>query len=281
MNNESKNILTIGLVTREPENKTSKRLIEEINGRSHQLVILEPEDVESALTCDGLIVRGSPSDAQQISTLLSTLTPKRIYATSTPMGWECSRNRQKTYDLLARQNLATPFTTSNYVTYIKKYDPPVVIKLSSSNQGRGVCIAESKRSAKSICDMLDVLKTPYVLQSYIDSPNATDERYFVVGDHVVAVMKRSGPTDDFRSNLSIGGKGKAAKPEPTKAALAIKAARSFGLDIAGVDIIESADGPLVLEINPSPGLGIEQATKTNIASIIVDWVEQQIQLLKR
>jgi ribosomal protein S6--L-glutamate ligase len=148
--------------------------------------------------------------------------------------------------------------------------PPVVLKFLAGTHGVGVLLADTEDGARSILEAMWSLEKNLLVQRYIDSAGQ-DLRLFVVGDRVVAAMRRTAPEGKFRSNLHSGGRAAAFSPSTELTGLALRSAQALGLRIAGVDIIESADGPLVLEVNSSPGLeGIEDVTGVDIAGAIAD-----------
>jgi ribosomal protein S6--L-glutamate ligase len=155
---------------------------------------------------------------------------------------------------------------------LKKMTYPVVIKMPSGTHGKGVMIAESRSSASSMIDALALLKQPFLLQEFIDT-GGTDIRAFVVGEKVVAAMRRTAVKGEARSNIHAGGKGTAAAIDKKIEKIAISAARAMGVDICGVDIMESARGPLVLEVNVSPGMqGITKATGIDVAGEVAKFL---------
>jgi ribosomal protein S6--L-glutamate ligase len=155
--------------------------------------------------------------------------------------------------------------------------PPVIIKLARGTHGRGVVLAETKKAARSVLQgfsLMDDDGTNILLQEYIEESAGTDIRAFVVGGQVVASMKRQSLTDDFRSNLHQGGEGTSIKLTDEEKKVAIRAAKAMGLPIAGVDMMRSNRGPLVLEVNASPGFGIEKVTGRNVSEKIIEYVER-------
>ena len=152
---------------------------------------------------------------------------------------------------------------------------PLVIKLLDSTQGNGVVLAETQQAAESVIGAFQGLETNILVQEYIEEAKGTDIRCFVVGRKVVAAMKRTAREGEFRSNIHRGGAGAKVKITPEERKLAIRAAQSLGLKIAGVDIIRSHEGPKILEVNSSPGLeGIEKTTGVDVAGKILDYLEQ-------
>jgi ribosomal protein S6--L-glutamate ligase len=154
---------------------------------------------------------------------------------------------------------------------------PVIIKLAYGTHGNGVILAETKKAAKSTLQAFYLANDDGVsilLQEFIKESAGTDIRAFVVGSQVVASMKRQSLDDDFRSNLHKGGSGTPIKLTPKEEKIAIAAAKAMGLSVAGVDIMRSARGPLVLEVNASPGFGIEKVTGRNVAAKMIEYVER-------
>ena len=154
---------------------------------------------------------------------------------------------------------------------------PVIIKLARGTHGNGVVLAETKKAAKSVLQAFYLQNedgTNILVQEFIEESAGTDIRAFVVGGRVVASMKRQSLDDDFRSNLHKGGEGAVVKLTEEERKMAVRAARAMGLSVAGVDMMRSARGPLVLEVNASPGFGIEKITKRDVATPIIEYIEQ-------
>jgi ribosomal protein S6--L-glutamate ligase len=154
---------------------------------------------------------------------------------------------------------------------------PVVVKLLEGTQGIGVVLAETKKAAESVIGAFRQLDANILVQQYIKEAGGADIRAFVVGGKVVAAMRRQGAPGEFRSNLHRGGSAEMIKLTPSERATAVRAAKSLGLNVAGVDMLQSAEGPLVLEVNSSPGLeGIEAASGIDIADQIIEYVEDNV-----
>jgi ribosomal protein S6--L-glutamate ligase len=157
----------------------------------------------------------------------------------------------------------------------------LVVKLLESSQGKGVILAETKKAASSVISAFQKLNAPFIIQDFIKDANGSDLRLFVIGGKVIASMMRSSSDDDFRSNLHAGGKANTVKITQEERRIAKQAVKAMGLNIAGVDILRSNEGPKVLEVNSSPGLqGIESINDINIASLIIDYVEKRLGLSK-
>ncbi len=154
--------------------------------------------------------------------------------------------------------------------------PPLVIKLIEGTQGIGVVLAETRKAAESVLEAFHGLRANIMIQEFIKEASGTDVRCFVVGGKVVAAMKRQAKEGEFRSNLHRGGTASVVKITPEERAAAVNAARIIGLNIAGVDILRSQRGPLIMEVNSSPGLnGIEKVTGKDIASMIIEFLEKK------
>ena len=151
--------------------------------------------------------------------------------------------------------------------------PPHVIKLNEGTQGAGVMLTEKPSASRGVIEALRGLYANFLVQEFVAEAKGADLRCFVVGDRVVAAMKRQAPSGDFRSNLHRGGSAKGVRATATEQDVAIRAARALGLGVAGVDLIRSKRGPLVLEVNASPGLeGIEAASGVDVAGAVVEYI---------
>lgn len=192
-----------------------------------------------------------------------------------------SRDKLRSMQILSRSGIDMPKTgfarlpkdKSDVIDMVG--GTPVVIKLLEGTQGIGVVLAETKKAAESVLDAFYGLKTNILIQEFIKESKGSDVRAFVVDGKVVGAMKRTGKEGDFRSNLHRGGKAEAIKLTKLERQTAILAAKSLGLGVAGVDMLQSNRGPLVMEVNSSPGLeGIERSTGIDIASKIILYLEK-------
>ncbi|MFT5482779.1 MAG: ribosomal protein S6--L-glutamate ligase [Halieaceae bacterium] len=197
---------------------------------------------------------------------------------SIPLGR--SRDKLRALQLLSRKGIGMPVTgfahtVQNSRELIKLVGgAPVVLKLLSGTQGRGVVLAETIKAAESVVDAFTELGADFLVQEFIKEAGGSDVRAFVIGRKVVAAMERSAADGEFRSNLHRGGSARVTKLTPMERATAVKAAQTMGLNVAGVDILRSSRGPLIMEVNSSPGLrGIEEATGKDIAGRILDYIE--------
>ncbi|MCW9024190.1 MAG: 30S ribosomal protein S6--L-glutamate ligase, partial [Gammaproteobacteria bacterium] len=192
-----------------------------------------------------------------------------------------SRDKLRSLQLLARKGIGMPNTgfannPDDIQDLIKMVGgAPLVIKLLEGTQGIGVVLAETKKAAESVLEAFMGLKANIMVQEYIKEAGGADIRCLVIGDKVVAAMKRQAQAGEFRSNLHRGGSSSLIKITPAERATAVKAAKIMGLNVAGVDILRSERGPLVMEVNSSPGLeGIEKATGKDIAGMIIEFIEK-------
>jgi len=190
-----------------------------------------------------------------------------------------ARDKLRCLQLLAREGVGMPNTvfgdnpddTADLMTLIG--EPPHVIKLNEGSQGQGVLLAEKRSASQSVIEAFRGLYANFLVQEYIREAKGADVRCFVVGGKVVAAMRRQARDGEFRSNLHRGGTATAVELSDTEREVATLSARTMGLNIAGVDLLRSRRGPLVLEVNSSPGLeGIEGATGVDVAGLIVDYV---------
>ena len=194
-----------------------------------------------------------------------------------------SRDKLRSTQLLSRAGVGLPTTSfahdSQDIKGILEVvgGPPVVVKLLEGTQGVGVVLAETRKAAESVISAFRQLDANFLVQEFIAEAGGADIRAFVVGDEIVAAMRRQGPPGEFRSNLHRGGRAEAIELTPNQEATALRAARAMGLNVAGVDLIQSSEGPMVLEVNSSPGLeGIEAASSIDVAGAIIDHIEDNL-----
>ena len=212
----------------------------------------------------------------------------KVFSSARSSGIINARNKVRTLQIMASKGIPVPETLfsinpDNIEEQIELLGgAPVVIKLQEGTQGIGVILAETKKSAKSIIDTFIKMDTSILIQKYIEESNGEDIRIVVVGDKVVASMKRRSAVDDFRSNLHRGGNTEEVELSNKEKDMALNATKYIGLGVAGVDLIRSKKGPLLIEVNASPGLqGIEATTGVNVAREIVLYVESNGSKSKR
>jgi len=204
-----------------------------------------------------------------------------VYPLNESVGIGRSRDKLRSLQLLAREGIGLPVTAF-------AHDPrqteevlevvggaPVVIKLLEGTQGIGVVLGETHKSAKSVIEAFRGANVNILVQEFIREAGGTDIRALVIGGRVVASMERAGPAGDFRSNLHRGGKARAVRITPAERATAVRAARVLGLNVCGVDMLRSNHGPVVMEVNSSPGFeGLEKATGLDVAGRIIEFMEK-------
>jgi ribosomal protein S6--L-glutamate ligase len=287
--------MKIAMLARNPKLYSHKRLVEAAEERGHQMQIL------NTLRCTMNITSHRPSILYNGETLngFDAVIP-RIGASITHYGlavlrqfemmgvWPLnesvavgrSRDKLRSMQIFAKHGLGLPVTA--FAHDPKQTDEvlkivggaPAVIKLLEGTQGIGVVLGETANSAKSVVEAFRGLNVNILVQEFIKEAGSSDIRIFVVGGKVVAAMKRTGAEGDFRSNLHRGGSAKMVKITPEERSTAIRAAKVMGLNVAGVDILRANHGPVIMEVNSSPGLeGIENATGKDVAGQIIEFIE--------
>lgn len=283
------------ILSRDPKLYSTRRLVEAAAGRGHDVSVLDHLRCDLVIEDDGpgIIYRGQRLQGIDAviprigasATFYGTAVVRQFEMMKVPTAVESqaivrSRDKLRAMQMLAREGLAQPRTVfTNYSKEAAKLvreagGPPVVIKLLEGTQGLGVVLAETEQAAVSVIDAFHNLKARIIVQEFVAESKGADIRAFVVGGEVVGAMKRQGREGEFRSNLHRGGTGTLIKLSRAERMAALAAARALDLGVAGVDILQSKRGPLILEVNSSPGLeGIEAATKIDVAARIVAFVE--------
>lgn len=288
--------MRIAVLSRNPDLYSTRRLVEAARERGHEARIIDH------LKCDLIIEQSGPSILYKGEKLkdIDAIIPRigasvTFYGTAVVRQFEAmkvfsalesqsivrSRDKLRSLQILAREGLGMPKTAfTNYSREEKNLieevgGAPLVIKLLEGTQGLGVVLAETKKAAQSVIEAFHGLKARIIVQEYIKESKAADIRAFIVDGEVVGAMKRQGKEGEFRSNLHRGGSASIIKLSRAEKAAALKASRALGLSISGVDMLQSSRGPLILEVNSSPGLeGIEKATQINIAGKIIEYIER-------
>ncbi|RDY59904.1 RimK family alpha-L-glutamate ligase [Flagellimonas nanhaiensis] len=230
---------------------------------------------------DAIIPRIGTKVTRHGAAIVKQFEMNNVFSTARSLGITRARNKVRTLQIMARKGIPIPETVfsinpDNIEEQINLLGgPPVIIKLQEGTHGQGVILAESRKSAKSIIDTFYKMDTSILLQRYIEEAHGEDIRIIVVGNKVVASMKRTSDLDDFRSNVHRGAQTEAIKPTAKEQYIALNATKYLGLGVAGVDLMRSKKGPVLLEVNASPGLkGIEAATNVNVAKHIIKFVER-------
>ncbi|HEY9540646.1 MAG TPA: 30S ribosomal protein S6--L-glutamate ligase [Luteimonas sp.] len=286
--------MKLAILSRNSKLYSTRRLVEAARERRHSVRVLDPLRCYMRISVEGFDLRykGRPiagynaviprigaSITRYGNAVLHQFELMGSFTPNPSAAIMRARDKLRSHQLLAAQGIGLPVTvfgdnpddTGDLLAMLGP--PPHVIKLNEGTQGSGVMLTEKPSSSRSVIETLRGLYATFLVQEFIEEAKGTDLRCFVVGDRVVAAMRRQAPQGDFRSNLHRGGSGKAARASAAEQAVAVRAAQVLGLGIAGVDLIRSRRGPLVLEVNSSPGLeGIEQATGVDIAGCVIDHV---------
>ena len=290
--------MKIGMLSRNPKLYSTSRLLEEAIASGHECSVIDTlkcyMDISSAKPAvwyrgsqldrlDAIIPRIGASITNYGTAVIRQFEMMDTYALvgSIPLGR--SRSKLRALQLLSRKGLGMPATgfahdISNTRQLIKLVGgAPVVVKLLEGTQGRGVVLAETAKAAESVIEAFKELGADFLVQEFIKEAGGSDVRCFVIGNRVVAAMERTSAAGEFRSNLHRGGSAKLTKLTAVERRTALKAAQTMGLNVAGVDILRSDRGPLVMEVNSSPGLkGIEEATGVNVAGKIIEFIESHV-----
>jgi ribosomal protein S6--L-glutamate ligase len=206
-----------------------------------------------------------------------------VYPLNESVAVSRSRDKLRASQLLARKGIGLPITgfankPDDIQDLIKMVGgAPLVIKLLQGTQGIGVVLAETKKAAESVIESFLGLNISVLVQEYIGEAGGADIRCFVVGEKVVAAMKRQGAEGEFRSNIHRGGSASLIKITPEERSTAVRAANTMGLNVCGVDVLRSNHGPVVMEVNSSPGLeGIENSTNKDVAGTVIEFLEKNV-----
>jgi ribosomal protein S6--L-glutamate ligase len=204
-----------------------------------------------------------------------------VYSVNESVAISRSRDKLRSLQLLSREGIGLPVTGFAHSTQYTRDliarvgGAPLVVKLLEGTQGIGVVLTETQKAAESVIEAFKGLKEQILVQEFIQEANGADIRCLVVGSKVVAAMKRQGAEGEFRSNIHRGGRATVVRLTPEERTTAVRAARIMGLNVAGVDILQSSRGPIVMEVNSSPGLkGIEEATGKDVADEIIRFIEK-------
>jgi len=287
--------MKIAILSRNRKLYSTRRLIEAAESRGHEVRVLDAlrcymniashkptihyqgEELE---TFDAVIPRIGASVTFYGTSVLRQFEMMGTYPLNESVAISRSRDKLRSMQLLARRGIGMPVTGfANKPDDIKDLikmvgGAPLVIKLLSGTQGIGVVLAETQKAAESVIEGFMGVKADILVQEYIKEAGGADIRCFVVGGKVVAAMKRQAAAGEFRSNLHRGGSASLIKITPEERSTAVRAARIMGLNVAGVDLLRSNHGPVVMEVNSSPGLeGIESSTGKDVASLIIGFIE--------
>jgi len=294
--------MKIVVLSRNPNLYSTKRLVEAAAKRDHKVEVIDHlkcniliEKHHPTIYYKGRVLKGIDAIIPRIgasvtfygSAVIRQFEMQKVFTTVASLALMRSRDKLRSLQILSRAGLGLPKTVfANHVTGTKDIiaavgGAPVVIKLLEGTQGLGVVLAENNQVAASVIDAFHNLKARIIVQEYIKEAMGADIRAFVVDGKVVGAMKRQAKDGEFRSNLHLGGSSAVIKLRKEERMAAVKAAKAMGLAVAGVDMLRSSRGPLILEVNSSPGLkGIESATGVDIAESIIVYLEKYALLKK-
>lgn len=288
--------MNIALLSRNPKLYSTRRLVEAAQARGHEVRILDVLRCYMNITAfrpsihykgeslddfDAVIPRIGASVTFYGCAVLRQFEMTGVFPLNESVAITRSRDKLRALQLLSRKGVGLPVTG-----FAHKPDDiddlidmvggaPLVIKLLQGTQGIGVVLAETKKAAESVIESFFGLKASVLVQEYIKEAKGADIRCLVIGDKVVAAMERKAKEGEFRSNIHRGGSANLIKISPEERSTAVRAANTMGLNVCGVDILRSNHGPVVMEVNSSPGLqGIETITGKDIASMIIEFIEK-------
>lgn len=290
--------MKIVILSRNPNLYSTKRLIEAGEQRKHEMLVLDhtkcdlviekkkPIVIYKGQTIEGVdavIPRIGASVTFYGTAVVRQFEMMKVFTSVESQALVRSRDKLRSLQILARAGLGLPKTAfTNYSKNVKEIikhvgGAPLVIKVLEGTQGVGVVLAENNNAAESVLEAFNGLKARVIVQEFIKEAGGADIRAFVVDGVVVGAMKRQGKEGEFRSNLHRGGTAELWQLSEEEENAALKAARSLGLGVAGVDMLQSDKGPLIMEVNSSPGLeGIEAATEIDIAKKIIRYIERNV-----
>lgn len=288
--------MKIAILSRNPELYSTRRLVEAAEARGHEVRVLDVLRCYMNITShkpsihyrgedlvgyDAVIPRIGASVTFYGTAVLRQFEMMGVYPLNESVAISRSRDKLRSLQLLAREGIGLPVTgfahSPDDIEDLLKMvgNAPAVIKLLEGTQGIGVVLAETQKAAESVIEAFMGLRANILVQEFIKEAGGSDIRCFVVGNKVVAAMKRQGQEGEFRSNLHRGGSACNIKITPEERSTAVRAAKTMGLSVAGVDLLRSNHGPVVMEVNSSPGLeGIEAVTGKDIASMVIECVEK-------
>ena len=291
--------MKIALLSRNRKLYSTRRLVEAAQERGHEIQVIDVLRCYMNVTAlnpsihykgdelegfDAVIPRIGASVTFYGTAVLRQFEVMNVFPLNESVAITRSRDKLRTAQLLARKGVSMPVTgfahnPDDIQDLLQQVGgAPTVIKLLEGTQGIGVVLAETKKAAESVIQAFMGLKANIMVQEFIKEAGGADLRCFVIGNKVIAAMKRQGPEGEFRSNLHRGGSATLAKISPAERAIAVKAAKVTGLEVCGVDLLRTNHGPVVMEVNSSPGLeGIEAATGKDVAGSIIEHLEKRIE----
>jgi ribosomal protein S6--L-glutamate ligase len=288
--------LKIAILSQSKNLYSTRRLVEEAKIKGHSVMVVNTLRCYMNITSskpsihykgkdldnfDAVIPRIAASITFYGTAVLRQFEMMGVFPVNESVSISRSRDKLRSLQILSRKGLGMPITgfarspddVDDVIRMIG--GPPLVVKLLEGTQGIGVILAETRSASESLIDAFLGMEVNTMVQEYIKEAEGSDIRCFVVGNKVVAAMKRQAKEGEFRSNLHRGGTACSVKITPAERKTAVAAAKTLGLNVAGVDMLRSSRGPLIMEVNSSPGLeGIEKASGKNVASMIIDFIEE-------
>lgn len=290
--------LNICILSRNSRLYSTKRLVEACEKRGHHVEVIDPLKCYMDITSkkpmikykdrtldnfDAVIPRIGASVTFYGTAILRQFEMMGVYSVNESVAIGRSRDKLRALQILSRKGLGLPKTGFAHSTKMTKEliqlvgGAPLVVKLLEGTQGKGVVLAETNKAAEALIEAFREMNANFLVQEFIKEARGADIRCFIVGDKVVASMLRKAKEGEFRSNLHRGGIAETVKISPKERETAVKAARSLGLNVAGVDMLRSSTGPSIMEVNSSPGLeGIERTTSKDVANLIVQFIEKAV-----
>lgn len=288
--------MKIGILSRKAELYSTARLVDAAKNRGHKVFVIDPLRCYMDITShkpaiyykgeklegfDAIIPRIGASITFYGTAVVRQFEMMGVYSINESVSISRARDKLRSLQLLARKGIGLPVTgfahstqfTDDLISMVG--GTPLVVKMIEGTHGAGVVLAETRKTAQSVIQAFRKLKANILIQEYIKESNSSDIRCWVLGPKVVASMLRQGPEGEFRSNLHQGGTARKIKITPEERSTAIRAAKIMGLHMAGVDMLRSNHGPVVMEVNASPGLkGIENITDIDVADLVINYIEK-------
>jgi ribosomal protein S6--L-glutamate ligase len=288
--------MRIAILSRNPKLYSTRRLVEAAQKRDHEVQVLDTLkcyiDIASLRpsvhykgemleSFDAVIPRIGASITFYGAAVLRQFEMMGSWPVNESVALTRSRDKLRSLQIMARAGIGLPLTgfanspgdTEDLIKIVG--GAPLVVKLLEGTQGKGIVLAETYKAAESLIDAFRELGANFLVQEFIKEAGGADIRAFVIGEKVVAAMKRQAKEGEFRSNLHRGGTATIVKLTPEERSTAVRAAKKMGLNVAGVDLLRSNHGPVVMEVNSSPGLeGIEKATGKDVATMVIQFIEK-------
>jgi ribosomal protein S6--L-glutamate ligase len=287
--------MNIIILSKGPGNYSTKRLVEAAEAKGHSVRVINYAKCyvtaesgkpivnyngESITDVDAIIPRISSNLTTYGSSIVRQFEMQNVFTTTSSIALSRSRDKLRSIQILAKWGVGIPKTvfareTSDFDDVLEQVGgAPVIIKVARGTHGNGVVLAETKKAGMAVMQAFYVEGVSFLVQEFIAESAGEDIRAVVVNGQVVASMVRKSSDDDFRSNLHQGATAKSVKLTEEEKKMVLKAAKAMGLSFCGVDLMRSARGPLILEVNASPGFGIEKVTGRQVAEKVIEYVEQ-------